>query len=111
MMNGKMRGNALVSKYTKSAQYKVCQLRLEGCLPGTETVVAAHLNGGGMGSKQSDIHIMYACMNCHDIYDGRKSVSPPYLREWLDNEALRARSEERRVGKECRSRWSAYHQK
>ena len=82
--------NSLASKYTKSAQYKVCQLRLEGCLPGTETVVAAHLSGGGMGTKQSDIHIMYACMNCHDIYDGRKSVSPPYLREWLDNEALRA---------------------
>ena len=82
--------NSLADKYTKSAQYKVCQLRLEGCLPGTETVVAAHLNGGGMGTKQSSIHIMYACMNCHDIYDGRKSVSPPYLREWLDNEALRA---------------------
>ena len=82
--------NLLASKYTKSAQYKVCQLRLEGCLPGTETVVAAHLNGGGMGTKQSDIHIMYTCANCHDIYDGRKSVSPPYLREWLDNEALRA---------------------
>src|SRR5438093_3583660 len=25
------------------------------------------------------------------------------------NEALSARSEERRVGKECRSRWSPYH--
>ena len=25
------------------------------------------------------------------------------------NEALRSRSEERRVGKECRSRWSPYH--
>jgi len=26
-----------------------------------------------------------------------------------DNLALRGRSEERRVGKECRSRWSPYH--
>ena len=25
------------------------------------------------------------------------------------NQVLRARSEERRVGKECRSRWSPYH--
>jgi hypothetical protein len=29
-------------------------------------------------------------MNCHDIYDGRKSVNPPYLKEWVDNQALRA---------------------
>src|SRR5260370_37932664 len=28
--------------------------------------------------------------------------------EWLP-EAIEARSEERRVGKECRSRWSPYH--
>src|SRR3712207_9568833 len=27
----------------------------------------------------------------------------------LDAQALQARSEERRVGKECRSRWSPYH--
>jgi cytochrome c551/c552 len=79
-----------MSKYTKSAQGKVCQLRLEGCLPSTETVVAAHLNGGGMAAKQSDIHIMYACANCHDIYDGRKTVSPPYLRSWLDDEGRKA---------------------
>ena len=27
----------------------------------------------------------------------------------IDGEAVHARSEERRVGKECRSRWSPYH--
>ena len=37
-----------------------------------------------------------------------------YYREtgWLENEpypGVRERSEERRVGKECRSRWSPYH--
>ena len=30
-------------------------------------------------------------------------------REKLDAEVLELRSEERRVGKECRSRWSPYH--
>src|SRR5258708_40101822 len=30
-------------------------------------------------------------------------------RDFLDYEFARARSEERRVGKECRSRWSPYH--
>ena len=29
--------------------------------------------------------------------------------EQRDNPDLRGRSEERRVGKECRSRWSPYH--
>ena len=29
--------------------------------------------------------------------------------EEYDEEALKQRSEERRVGKECRSRWSPYH--
>src|SRR5688572_33009973 len=38
------------------------------------------------------------------FYGGFKKVSTPW-------ESLNARSEERRVGKECRSRWSAYHEK
>jgi len=29
--------------------------------------------------------------------------------KWLEDLQSRARSEERRVGKECRSRWSPYH--
>ena len=29
--------------------------------------------------------------------------------EWLAKTGVTARSEERRVGKECRSRWSPYH--
>tara|TARA_R100000544_G_scaffold16161_2_gene7708 strand:+ start:787 stop:1074 length:288 start_codon:yes stop_codon:yes gene_type:complete len=79
-----------VSKLTKSAEGKVCQLRLEGCLPGTETVVAAHLSGGGMAAKVSDLHIMYACMNCHDLFDGRKQAKPPYEKEWLELQGHRA---------------------
>ena len=30
-------------------------------------------------------------------------------RDWLIEESTPNRSEERRVGKECRSRWSPYH--
>ena len=33
----------------------------------------------------------------------------PYFIEKFGNAASRNRSEERRVGKECRSRWSPYH--
>jgi hypothetical protein len=43
-----------------------------------------------MAAKQSDLHILYACANCHDLYDGRKTVDPPYYKEWLELEAHRA---------------------
>lgn len=78
------------NKYTKSARGQLCQMRLEGCLPSSETVVAAHLNGGGVALKRSPIHIFYSCMNCHDLYDGRKQANPPYPREYLDDEARKA---------------------
>ena len=32
-----------------------------------------------------------------------------FRRDWMDLLAVQGRSEERRVGKECRSRWSPYH--
>src|SRR3712207_9574732 len=35
-------------------------------------------------------------------------ISEPIQRKWLQDRVER-RSEERRVGKECRSRWSPYH--
>mgnify|MGYP003125111298 CR=1 FL=1 len=55
-----------MSKITESARGMPCQVQLSGCMPDTETVVYAHLNGGGMGTKQSDLFGMYACLNCHD---------------------------------------------
>ena len=79
-----------VDKYTKSARGKPCQMRLEGCLPDNETVVFAHLNGGGMGVKSLPIHGAYLCLNCHDIYDGRKQPDPPIEKKDLELDMLRA---------------------
>ena len=44
-------------------------------------------------------------------YEGRKFDGDPYciIPEQLAVQKLFLRSEERRVGKECRSRWSPYH--
>ena len=53
-------------------------------------VIRYNVNGGGMGAKVSDFHIMYACMNCHDLLDGRKQANPPYDKEWLELQAYRA---------------------
>ena len=42
----------------------------------------------------------------HDfpLFLGIKRKNPPQIAVWIED-----RSEERRVGKECRSRWSPYH--
>ena len=80
----------MTSKITESARGMPCQVRLNGCMPDNETVVYAHLNGGGMGTKRSDLHGMYACLNCHDIIDGRRQLDPPIESEWLEHQILRA---------------------
>ena len=56
------------------------------------------------------------CERIQDLLDAqakRTYVPPAELTEQERQEAqkasLKARSEERRVGKECRSRWSPYH--
>ena len=60
------------SALTKSAKGQECQIRIPGvCNFDSETTVPAHLPGGGMGMKHSDIHIAYACSACHDAVDGR----------------------------------------
>ena len=38
-----------------------------------------------------------------------KPIATSYIDLDIVNQSLRGRSEERRVGKECRSRWSPYH--
>ena len=43
---------------------------------------------------------------CHAGYDWNRYG---YLKEEWVEKSLQTRSEERRVGKECRSRWSPYH--
>ena len=46
--------------------------------------------------------------NFHE-YFAVKATPNPYIMDILKSEGIGARSEERRVGKECRSRWSPYH--
>jgi len=50
-----------MSKLRKSAKGQECLVRIPGiCNRRTETVVLAHLNGGGMGMKASDLHGLFA---------------------------------------------------
>ena len=46
------------------------------------------------------------------LYDEKTKLwcnGPAYIAELYREELKKSRSEERRVGKECRSRWSPYH--
>src|SRR3712207_3654860 len=43
------------------------------------------------------------------IADNLKNHDSALVRKWLEEHPRIERSEERRVGKECRSRWSPYH--
>lgn len=62
-----------MSKLTKSARDQECQIRIPGvCNHDTTTTVLAHLNGGGMAYKHSDIHGAYSCSRCHAVVDGEK---------------------------------------
>ena len=78
------------SKIRKSAKGEDCLVRAPGiCNGNPETVVLAHINGGGMGRKNPDWQAAYACSACHEWLDGgynRESTKP--FRDLLHLEAV-----------------------
>lgn len=70
-------------KLRDSARGQECQIRIPGiCNHDNETVVLAHLNGGGMSTKHSDLFASFACSSCHDAIDGR--IQTKYFNDELD---------------------------
>lgn len=70
-------------KLRDSARGRECQVRIPGiCNHNDETTVLAHLNGGGAGTKQSDLFATFCCSSCHDAVDGR--VQTKYFNDELD---------------------------
>lgn len=59
------------SKIRQSAEGQQCQVRVPGiCNGDPTTVVLAHLNGAGAGTKAHDIHGAFSCSACHSWLDG-----------------------------------------
>ena len=50
--------------------------------------------------------LLAGCFTNSFAQKGEKTLTVEVSNEWTQN---KTRSEERRVGKECRSRWSPYH--
>ena len=72
-----------MSKITESARGKDCTVRLPGiCNWDSQTVVLAHLGGGGMGTKKPDYQGAYCCSSCHDALDGRTKTL--FSKEYLE---------------------------
>ena len=64
-----------MSRITESARGEECQVRIPGvCNRDSNTVVFAHLNGGGIGQKHPDSEGAYTCSACHDAYDRRSTT-------------------------------------
>ena len=89
-----------MSKITESARNEDCQVRIIGvCNFDPATTVFAHLGGGGIAGKRSDILGAYCCSNCHDIVDGRVKTKIPEMSYRLDFYDGVARTQEMLVNK------------
>lgn len=70
-------------KLRDSARGRECQIRIPGiCNRNNETVVLCHVNGGGAGTKHSDLLSTYGCSDCHSAVDGR--IKTQYSKQELD---------------------------
>jgi len=66
------------NKIRQYARGKACLVQIpHGLAHDPATSVMAHVGGisagKGTGIKASDLHVVIACANCHDIMDGRAS--------------------------------------
>ena len=80
-------------KYRDAARGQDCTMRLPGCQNNRETVVLAHRNGEGMGTKASDHDAADMCAHCHDIYDRRTEAPRGWGHQSLNEFFNRARLE------------------
>lgn len=78
-------------KYRDAAKGQDCTMRLPGCTNDRETVVLAHRNGAGMGTKASDHDAADMCAYCHNILDGRAQLPMGWSRQSLTEYFDRAR--------------------
>jgi len=85
-----------------------------GIYPGKSGIIANHVYRPDIDPRHSIDVELPAVVKKGDEVSGGKYILVPTIAELVQHAGGRtviasARSEERRVGKECRSRWSPYH--
>ena len=68
--------------------------------------ISAHIDAGKTTTTERILFYTGVNHKIGEVHDGAATM------DWMEQEQERGitnRSEERRVGKECRSRWSPYH--
>ena len=76
--------------------------------PGHQALVCTHPDGHNH-SGNIHVHIVINSLRIYEVPLLPYMDRPADTREGCKHRCTNARSEERRVGKECRSRWSPYH--
>src|SRR3989454_9259200 len=61
------------------------------------------------GVQTCALPISPVCLDLWPVTDDARAEDFTTVSSWSSASWLKVRSEERRVGKECRSRWSPYH--
>lgn len=90
-----------MSKLRESARGQDCLVRLPGvCNRNPETVVLAHLGGGGMGMKRKNHEGAFCCYNCHQVLDGaaNSQFSPNELKLFHLEGVMRTQIEWIKIG-------------
>lgn len=81
-----------IQKYLDAAKGQECTFLGPTCNHNSETVVACHLYGSGMGQKNHDFEIFFGCSDCHKYYDTYGAYANPKPdREHCNAYANRAR--------------------
>src|SRR2546426_10994521 len=81
------------------------EVEFAGLLDHSPRAVRAVLDGAGLAGVSSHVDFKSLGDPLPKILDGAHTMGQKFIVcPWIDE-----RSEERRVGKECRSRWSPYH--
>ena len=92
----------------------ITSIREQGMEEGSYEIIVADDNGKGLGGarnrgigRATGIYLMF--VDADDYLFPNISYCFSYLLKYTPDICSFRRSEERRVGKECRSRWSPYH--
>ena len=72
-----------------------------------QTLIKRLVNKGALTYEKQGRIFVYTPLVGEKEYIGQESSS--FLKRFYHGDLTEMRSEERRVGKECRSRWSPYH--